>query len=36
MHPLCGKPLQQLIMHTKIKQQTQKKTFKKKKTFNLK
>lgn len=25
MHPLCGKPLQQLTMHTKIKQKTQKK-----------
>jgi hypothetical protein len=24
MHPLCGEPLQQLIVHTKIKQQTQK------------
>jgi hypothetical protein len=36
MHPLCGKPLQQLIMHTKIKQQTQKKTLKNKIKFNLK
>jgi hypothetical protein len=29
MHHLCGEPLQQLIVHTKIKQQTQKKTKKK-------
>lgn len=33
MHPLCGEPLQQLIVHTKIKQQIQKKKLKKYENF---